>query len=305
MVNTTGLSGAAPIWSAFMQYAVPLVSGNNPTPFIPPSGIVDRIICSSSGTEPSQWCKGGQRNEYFASDQLPLPKSKDLLYETEIDTWTGLIAGDACKEFAKKDLVMNVTDEWGRKWLRAAQGKDWLRSNDLPENPFFAPDRECSSDDPRPLLEFSVPKDNDTLAETSINVRGIIDTTKGNFTGWRLEYGTGNDPSEWIVLATGTNVFENPETIFDWDLTKVNGDRLTLRLYLMNGEEFYAEKRIFLTLNLPTPTPQPTLTPSLTPTPTATTIILVPTDTPTETPTPTLTPPPTETPTETVTPVTP
>ena len=300
MVNTTGLSGAAPIWSAFMQYAVPLVSNSNPAPFTPPSGIVDKIICASSGTEPSQWCQGGQRNEQFASDQPPLPKSKDLLYETEIDTWTGLIAGDACKDFAKKDLVMNVEDEWGRKWLRSAQGKGWLESNGLPGNPFFAPDRECSSDDPRPLLEFSSPKDNETLTETSINVRGIINVTKEGFTGWRLEYGTGNDPSEWNLLATGTNKFENPDTIFNWDLTKLTSDRLTLRLYLMNGEEFYAEKRIFLTINLPTPTPQPTLTPSLTPTVTPTTIVVIPTDTPTETPT--VTPSPTETPTATPTP---
>ena len=30
MINTTGLSGAAPIWSAFMKYAVPLITNNNP-----------------------------------------------------------------------------------------------------------------------------------------------------------------------------------------------------------------------------------------------------------------------------------
>ena len=195
---------------------------------------------------------------------------------------------------------MNVKDEWGRKWLRTAQGKDWLETHEMPNNPFFAPDRECSSDDPRPLIEFSNLKENDVITETSLGIKAIINVTKGDFTSWRLEYGVSNDPSEWTRLAENTNKFENADTIYNWDLNNVKGDRLTLRIYLMNGEEFYAEKRVFLTLNLPTPTPLPTLTPTLTPTlppPTG-----IPTDTPIPaTPTETRTPTPSETPTETPT----
>ena len=310
MVNTTGLSGAAPIWSAFMQFAEPIVSKNNPTPFNIPPGIMDRIICVTSGTEPSQWCQGGQRSEYFASDQPPLPKSQDLFVKTQIDTWTGLIAGNACTDYAKDEFVTNVQDKWGRKWLRSDVGRDWLESHGMPRNPFFAPDRECSADDPRPILEFSNIKDNDTVTETSLPIRGIINVTKGEFTGWRLEYGAGNDPADWMILAQGTNKYENADTIYTWDLSNVmstiQGNRLTLRIYLMNGEEFYAEKRVSLTLNLPEPTPTPTLTPSVTPfpptavpptdePPTNTPIPEVPTNTPTVAP-------PTETPTETPTP---
>ncbi len=300
MVNTTGLSGAAPIWSAFMQFAVPIVSNNNPTPFTFPAGITEKIICAVSGAEPSSWCKGGQRNELFASDQPPLPRSQDLLVKTQIDTWTGLIAGDACKDFAKEDFVMNVKDEWGRKWLRTGQGKEWLEAHEMPNNPFFAPDRECSSDDPRPVLEFSNLKENDVITDSLLTIKGIINVTKGDFTGWRLEYGIGNDPAEWTSLAQGTNKFENADTIYIWDLKDVKSDRIMLQIRLMNGEEFYAEKRVFLTINLPTPTPSQTPTPTLTPT------LSPPSVTPTDTifpatPTETLTPTPSETPTETST----
>ena len=123
MVNTTGLSGAAPIWSSFMQYAVPYVTNNAPTPFSIPPGIVEMVICATSGTEPSQGCRGGQRTEYFASDQPPLPKSQDLIRNTSIDTWTGLIAGDACKDFAREETVLNVQDKWARQWLRSGEGR--------------------------------------------------------------------------------------------------------------------------------------------------------------------------------------
>ncbi len=52
MVNTTGISGAAPIWAQFMQNAVPFVSNGHPSPFVRPAGIVEKVICSLSGTEP-------------------------------------------------------------------------------------------------------------------------------------------------------------------------------------------------------------------------------------------------------------
>ena len=302
MVNTTGLSGAAPIWSQFMTYAVPYVTNNNPTPFFIPPGISETIICNMGGAEPSQWCRGGQRSEFFASDQPPLPRTEDLLYETTIDTWTGLIAGNACEDFAEKTKVMNVSDEWARKWFKTGAGHDWLEAHDFPRNPYYRPDRECSANDPRPVLEFANLNDVDIITESPFDVKGIINVTSGDFTGWRLEYGQGDDSSEWTVIAEGRQKFENPDSIHKWDVENIKGSKVTLRIYLMNGDDFHAEKRVTLTFNLPTPTPEPTLTPTLTP--------FVPTDVPTNTPTITNTPVPampthTLTPTETLTPQSP
>ena len=298
MVNTTGLTGAAPIWSAFMQYAVPRVSNNAPTPFTIPPGITEKIICATSGTEPSNWCKGGQRNEFFASDQPPLPKEKDLQYQTTIDTWTGLIAGNACPDFAKKEKVMTVDDPWARKWLKTGEGRNWLEAHDLPRNPFFAPERECSSTDPHPILEFTNINDNDVITDFELTIRGIIDVKNGDFTSWRLEYGIGNDPSKWTVLKEGNNKFESASQLYNWNLKDVAGDQITLRIYIANGEDFYAERRVTLRLNLPTPTPTPTYTPTETGTP----VIETPTETPSPTPTETSTPIPSETPTPSETP---
>src|SRR5215211_3831936 len=296
MVNTTGLTGAAPIWASFMTYAVPYVSNNPPTPFTIPPGIVEKVICAVSGAEASQNCRGGQRSEFFANDQPPLPASQDLLHRTHIDTWTGLIAGDACKDFAEDEIVMNVTDKWARQWLRSGEGRDWLESHDMPRNPFFAPDRECSSTDPHPVIEFSDPKDGGTITQSPLPISGVIDVKNGGFTSWRLEYGVGADPSEWILLVEGTNAFPQPGLIYTWDLKDINTDRVSLRITLLNGEEFHAEKHITLALSLPTPTPSPTLSPTPFP-PTA-----LPTDTIIPiivTPTETLTPFPTNTPTVT------
>ncbi|MDO9300480.1 MAG: transglycosylase domain-containing protein, partial [Anaerolineales bacterium] len=75
MVSSSGLSGAAPIWSQFMEFAVPYLTNGAPTPFNRPAGIVDKIVCKLSGTEPSNSC-GNQYTEIFAFDQLPLPPGK-------------------------------------------------------------------------------------------------------------------------------------------------------------------------------------------------------------------------------------
>jgi penicillin-binding protein 1C len=293
MVNTTGLTGAAPIWSSFMQYAVPVVSNGAPTSFSMPPGIMERAICAISGTEPSQWCRGGQRNEFFATDQPPLPASQDLLRKVNIDTWTGLIAGNACPDFVKDELVMNVSDKWARQWLRSGPGRDWLEAHDMPRRPFFAPERECSGSDPHPVLQFSNLNESSVIIDASLPIQGVIDVKNGGFTGWRLEYGAGADPEQWNILAQGTNAFPDPSLIYTWNLQGITDNKVTLRLYLSNGEDNYAERRVTFTLNVPTPTSLPTMTPTVTEFP------------PTEPPvTPTDTPPPpvvTETPTETPT----
>lgn len=293
MINTSGLSGAAPIWSQFMEVAVPYASGGSPSPFYRPAGIVDKIICVVSGTEPSNWCKG-QRSEIFAADQPPLPSGQDLYRKTNLDTWTGLGASDACQDFtAEQDVINTGGDPWAEKWLETGAGKDWLEAHGIPRDVAFAPQRECNDSDPRPTVEFKGLKDGDTITETEVDVRAVIDAADG-IKRWRLEYGLGKEPEQWQQIADGKNAVGNPTTLVNWDVSDVGGDTVTLRLYVI-GEKGYAERKITLTLNLPTPTPTPTSTPTATLPP-------APTDTPTPTSTATTVPVPTDTSAATVTP---
>jgi hypothetical protein len=196
---------------------------------------------------------------------------------------------------------MNVSDKWARDWLRSGDGRAWLEANDMPRNPTFVADKECSGSDPHPVLEFSGPHDGETVTTTTLPINGVIDVKNGGFTGWRLEYVNGGNPGDseaaWTALTQGNNAFPQPGLIYTWDLSAVTAPQVTLRLYLENGQDGYAERRITLNLSLPTPTPSPTPTPTTIP-PTA-----FPTDTSIPvivTPTETVTPfPPTEAPTST------
>ncbi len=300
MQGVSGVSGAGPIWAQFMQSAVPYVTGGKPRGFTPPPGIVERVICALSGTEPSQWCRD-QRTEFFAFDQLPLPAGRDLLRKVKLDTWTGLEASDACKDFTTEEWVLNVEDPWARKWLKTPEGRAWLEAHDLPKDFVFAPKRECRASDPRPRLEFIGLVDGQDITTPLLEVQAIIEGE--GMRSWRLEYGLGPEPRQWQLLAEGRAPQPQPATIAVLDLNQLSGNTFVLRLYL-EGEEGYAERRIQLNLNLPTPTPPPTFTPTPSPFPTSTATPIVVTSPPTDThtPVPTDTPSPTPIPSETPTP---
>jgi hypothetical protein len=304
MVNTTGLSGAAPIWSQFMTSAVPYISNGHPSWFARPAGIVEETICSLSGTLPSQWCKGGTRTEIFASDQLPLPAGQDLRRSVSLDTWTGLEASPDCSEFtAPSQIVMNVTDPWAQKWFDTKDGKNWLSANDFPSPPVYAPQRECTKNDPHPELDLSV-NDGSTVTQNTLSISGTADAT-ADFKSWKLEFGLTNNPSNWTTLAQGDQPVNNG-VLFNWNLSNLSGNTVSLRLHV-TGTNGYAEKTVHFPVQLPpSPPPPPTLTPlpsptnTVLPSPSNTPVPTLPTATPTAFPS--NTPAATNIPTDTGTP---
>ncbi|HWQ83967.1 MAG TPA: transglycosylase domain-containing protein, partial [Anaerolineales bacterium] len=282
MVNTSGLTGAAPIWSEFIQTAVGQITGGNPTPFKRPGGIVDHVICAISGTLPSEWCPL-QRTESFAADQPPLPREQDLWQRINLDTWTGLRASQDCSGFTEERFVLNVTDEFARQWLRRdAQGEAWAEAAGFGEGLAFTPPRECQAGDPRPILEISSPRPGETILNNPLVINGVANASQW-FDFWQLDYGLGNEPVEWKTLQQSKSAFPQAGELFAWymdDLIRDNiSGPLTLRLRVNSTEDTHADLKITLNLSLPTPTPTATPTPTVT---------ILPTVIPTATPTPTI-----------------
>ncbi len=275
MQNTTGLTGAAPIWASFMMKAIPSITGGEPSPFQRPSEIVDRVICSFSGTEPSQWCPD-QRNEMFVANQLPLPASEDLWKEATIDTWTGMLATPACSEYVEKKMTLNVTDNLVQRWLRKDDaGRALVQELGFERPLYFTPSDDCKADSPHVTLSLENIKDGDVLNTEKIDVRIIASATNG-FELWKLDYAPGSDPGEndWQVLFNTNAQIPEARDIFTWNLKEVGNGKYTLRLRIENTESGYAQKLAHIEINYiaPTETPTPTLAPTetLPPIPTAT-----------------------------------
>jgi penicillin-binding protein 1C len=298
MHDISGVTGAAPIWAQFMQTAIQQLTGGNPTPFSKPSGIIDRVICTISGTEPSQWCPN-QRSEYFAADQLPLPSSQDLWTKVIFDTWTGLRASIACQDFTKEDFALNVTDAWAIGWIQNDSiGQDWAKGMGFTDPVRFAPSRDCQSNDPHPIIEFSSPTDGQTITASPLDVLAKIDVST-DFQNYTLDYGLGDNPIDWKRLMDSSQPASQPSKIFTWDIKDLPQGVITLKITINSIRGGYAERKIHLNILVPTATP--TITPTMTPTPTFTPTPTLP---PASTPTPTATDTPTnvETPTATPTP---
>ena len=136
MENTTGVTGAGPIWAEFMNFAINQLTNGKPTPFTIPAGVEQHAICTASGTQPSKWCPS-QREEYFAVDQPPLPSEDDLWRQVQYDTWTGLLASQACStDYIDDHLAINVTEQAARDWIRQnASGQQW--AHDMEFNDVF------------------------------------------------------------------------------------------------------------------------------------------------------------------------
>jgi penicillin-binding protein 1C len=300
MINTSGLSGAAPVWSQFMQYAVPRLTGGAVTPFIRPMGIMDRVVCQISGTDPSDECPS-QYAEVFASDQPPAPAGQDLWRKLELDTWTGFPASDACgKDFRERKQVINTDDEWAIKWLTTREdGEKWAENHGWSRPFSFNMEKPCSPDMPRPKLDILFPAEGQTVSTNPLDIYAVVDATNG-FQVYDLDYGIGENPQVWETLVNdNTAPVPQPAKIYSMDMTNIPPGVVTLKLRMKSRDgDKYAEKKIRFLYQPPTPMPTftPTVTPlpSLTPTPPPTWTSIPPTFTPTPTDTPS--PTPTDTP---------
>ncbi len=302
MHDISGVTGAAPIWAQFMQFAIQQLMAGNATEFAKPSGIVDRVICEVSGTEPSQWCPS-QRSEFFAADQLPLPSSQDLWSKVVFDTWTGLRASSACQDFTKEEFALNVTDPWAIGWIQNdTQGKEWANGLGFTDPIRFAPTRDCQAGDPHPIIEFSSPTEGQMITNSPLDIYAKIDVS-ADFLNYSIDYGLGDNPVEWKRLVENNQPVSQPGKIYSWDLKDIPQGVITLKITMNSIRGGYAERKIHLNMLVSTPTP--TVTPTTTVTPTITPTFTLPptqTGTPTSTATPTITPPDEGTPTATPTP---
>jgi len=293
MQNTSGLTGAAPIWAKFITEGIQQLTGGNPSGFVRPAGIVERVICSISGTEPSKFCPS-QRSEFFAADQPPLPADQDLWQEVLVDTWTDKLASPECSGFTEEVLGIEVEDRWGRKWLKnKADGKEWAKEMGFTKKPYLIKeDQVCSASDPRPEIDFASPRQDDTVAESPLKIFGKAGAS-GLFEEAKLQYGPGKDPAQWETLEVFSSPVQEMEELKSWDISELPSGWVTLRLYMTSTSDGFAEKRIQIDLQVPTPTPTPTPTETQTPTPTETA-------TPSQTPVPTNTLVPTQTASSTI-----
>ncbi len=162
MREVTGVSGAAPIWNAFMRRAL---VGQPQLAFSRPPGLVRQAVCALSGLLPTPDCPL-QRQEWFIEGTAPT--EPDNLYQAfEIDTATGFLADDTTPPERRARQVYIVLPQ---------EARDWAIRNGLRQPPASArlipPDQSAGlrllEPDPYTVFQVSpvVPAENQRLRLT-------------------------------------------------------------------------------------------------------------------------------------------
>jgi len=129
MVDVSGISGAAPIWHAFMEEAL---QGRPSLHFARPAGLSEAEVCSDSGLLPNALCPH-RRTEIFISGTLPVAACS-MHRTAEVDMRYGLLASRATPpEFRARRIIAVLPAEaaqWARE-QRSASGALYFSETDV------------------------------------------------------------------------------------------------------------------------------------------------------------------------------
>ncbi len=259
MRNVGGATGAAPIWHNFMEQAL---ADQPMQDFTRPMGIVEREVCSDSGTLPSEACPQ-RRTEIFFAQQPPLGPEHDLHQLVEIDLNSGLLVNKYCRG--------NI----GRRYYQVypPEDREWAISHGIEQPPTaYCPSIHI-------VARLTNPVDNRA-------VRGVIplqgSATAPKFAYYQLELGAGTNPDSFMVIQGATTRPVSKDLLATFDTTQLENGPYTLRLLVFDQMGGFAETRArvlvdnapaSILVRTPVTTPPATPTPVLTGTTTLTTTL--------------------------------
>ncbi len=192
MQKVSGVTGAAPLWNRIMLH---LHEDQEPLPFNPPSGFVQRPICALSGARPGPGC-AAIAQEYLALGDLaeyarqpdPFYPAGTLQLPAEYDEWlamqTTLATGDSriANDRASGDRVQ--PDLLGQNRIVSPRQGDF----------FYI---EAHSD-PAQKLEFKLAAAPTTMLEWRLNGK-LVATQPGNSFFWTAK------PGSWTLQVRPVN----------------------------------------------------------------------------------------------------
>lgn len=234
MVEVPGSKGAAPIWRAFMSWAM---QNEPPETWARPPGIVERAVCDVSGLLPTPHCP--TVTEYFLEGTEPTVV--DNLYQAfQVNRETGRLATIYTPPELVESRVFRIFPE------RAA---DWVRENDIPQPPTEydtitgSPEQDASARiaSPRPF----------NFVEGVVDVEGSIQVE--DFASYRLAYFDGLVPQDVHTIVEHDEQPGDDNVLGQWDVSQLNG-LYTLLLTVQKEDGSFDEVSVPVTVDNTPPT---------------------------------------------------
>ena len=231
MEDVSGLTGAAPIWHALMQYA----AQDLPIEAWPaPPGVVQVDICDPSGQLPTRYCPTVVKESFIAGTE---PTAFDNLYQLfRINRETGRLA----TVFTPPELVDEQVF-----FIPPLEAADWARESGLAQPPTEydtvyepPPSGDALLASPQPF----------SYLHGLVQVNGTANAPDENFALFRLQYGAGLNPSQWFQIgADRTDPVENGE-LGQWDTSALAG-LYSLQLIVVRQDQSFAVATVQVTVD--------------------------------------------------------
>jgi len=238
MKFVAGVTGAAPIWHAVMEYAL---QGEEMVPFVRPEGLVERAVCAVSGQLPTEHCP--TVNELFIPGTEPTERCHvHQVFRVNRET------GRLCTVYTPPELCEERVYE-----VYPPEAADWIAS--LPE------ERRPAT----PPTEYDTiygPSRSD--ADVAIispapysYIRGTVPITGnakgGDFNFYRVVFGPGLNPSEWMQIGSEHGDQVDHGLLEFWDVGGLDG-LYSLRLSVVDHSMALREATIQVTVDNISPT---------------------------------------------------
>ncbi len=221
-----GVSGAAAVWRAIMEYAhardaLPVVG------WARPASIVEAVVCDRSGMYPNTICP--LRQEIFIDGTQPRPSMVDTYWqEYEINRQTRLLAT------ASTPPELRTT---ARYFVPPAEALAWWRETGQPLPPTETDALTSASALDATRITAPAPF---SYVGGVVQVLGAVDPVNLQF--FQLAYGAGLNPTAWTDLSGQQTRFQPGAPLAVWDTSGLDG-LYSLRLTLVRTDNS-VERRI-------------------------------------------------------------
>ncbi len=236
MDNLPGLRGAGPIWNAVMDYAL---QDEPHAPFTRPDGLVTGTVCALSGKQPTEHCP--TTTELFIPGTEPTERC-DIHQTLQVNRETGRL----CTVHTPPELCEQRTYE-----VYPPEAESWIAG--LPED---------QRPEPPPTQYDTIYGPSPQDAEVAIvspqsyqYVSGIVpiagNARGGDFNFYRLVFGKGLNPTEWIQIGSDHGDQVDYGLLENWDTNGLDG-LYSLRLQVVDHSGNLRERTIQVTVdNIP------------------------------------------------------
>ncbi len=228
MKRVPGSYGAAYVWHDVIEYA----HRNLPVEaFKRPPGIVEKYVCAVSGLLPTKDCPNVVKEIFIAGTE---PVMKCNIHKAfNINKKTGKLATPN----TPPELIERRVYE-----IYPPEAADWVREAGIPQPP-------TEYDD------YSSNRESEDVAIIKPPmfgyVSGVVEITgnaRGNVRFWKLDYGKGLDPAEWVQIG-GDHPYEvNGGLMEYWDVSELDG-LYTLRLTVVGHDDSIRQDAIQVTVD--------------------------------------------------------